>query len=132
MTSIASSSSRMVREPRSAQMAEPPAPAMSRATMSGLACWTTARTLAPPVKDWAPNCWVREPTWRAMTAPKGIETRAAGRIVTLATNQNCSMNSRNWNGLRKTARPTSAASAKSRPVSRRAPVIMRRSRRRAP
>ncbi|CAM5691888.1 hypothetical protein SGLAM104S_05554 [Streptomyces glaucescens] len=78
--------------------------------MSGLACWTTARTLAPPVNDWAPNCWVSEPTWRAMTAPKGMETRAAGRMVTPATNQNCSTNSRNWKGRRKMARATSAAS----------------------
>lgn len=118
MTSIASSSSRILREPRSAQIADPAAPEISSATMIGLACWITASTLAPPVKDWAPSCWVREPTWRAMTAPNGMETRAAGRIVTLATNQNCSMNSRTWNGLRKIARATATARAKSFPVSR--------------
>ncbi|CAM5417181.1 hypothetical protein STANM309S_02602 [Streptomyces tanashiensis] len=57
-----------------------------------------------------------------MTAPNGMETSAA-RMVTLATNQNCSMNSRNWKGRRKTARLTSAARAKRRPVCRSAPVI---------
>src|SRR4051812_5191528 len=32
-----------------------------------------------------------------MTAPNGIETRAVGRIVTLARNQPCSIASRHWN-----------------------------------
>ncbi|EGJ73036.1 putative D-methionine ABC transporter, ATP-binding protein [Streptomyces sp. Tu6071] len=121
MTSMASSSSRILREPRSAQIAEPPAPAMSSETMSGLACWMTARTLAPPVKDCAPSCCVKLPTWSAMTAPKGIDTSAAGRMVTLAMNQNCSMNSRNWKGRRKIARSTSRVSAKSLPVWRSGP-----------
>jgi hypothetical protein len=78
----------------SAQIAEPPAPAISRATMSGLACWTTASTLAAPVKDSAPSCCVSEPTWRVITAPNGIDTSMEGRIVTLAMNQNCSISSR--------------------------------------
>ncbi len=39
-------------------------------------------------------------------------------MVTLATNQNCSMNSRTWKGRRKVSRHTVPASANSRPVSR--------------
>ncbi len=121
MTSMASISSRMVRAPMSAQMAEPPAPAISRATISGLACWTTASTLAPPVNDSAPSCWASEPTWRAMTAPNGMDTSAEGRMVTLAMNQNCSISSRTWNGRRKVSRITLAASPNSSPVWRSAP-----------
>ena len=38
-----------------------------------------------------------------MTAPNGIETSAVGRIVTLAMNQDCWMNSLPWNGRRGSA-----------------------------
>jgi hypothetical protein len=62
ITSMACISSRIVREPMSAQIAEPPAPEISSATMMGLACCTTASTLAAPVNDSAPSCWVSEPT----------------------------------------------------------------------
>ena len=48
-TSMASISSRILREPRSAQMAEPPAPEISRAHTIGLASRTIASTLAAPV-----------------------------------------------------------------------------------
>src|SRR3954463_2303544 len=57
-----------------------------------------------------------------MTAPKGMDTRAVGRIVTLAMNQACWMNSLTWNGRFGTARMTSRASAKSEPDWRRTPV----------
>jgi len=110
-TSIASISSRMVREPRSAHIALPPAPAMSSAVTIGLACWMIARTLAAPVNDCAPICRVSEPTCRAMTAPNGIETSAVGRIETLAMNQNWPISSRAWKGRRKVSRTTSKASA---------------------
>jgi hypothetical protein len=94
ITSMACISSRMVREPMSAQIADPPAPAISSATMIGEACWTTASTLAAPVNDSAPSCWVSEATCSVITAPNGIDTSAVGRIVTLAMNQNCSVSSR--------------------------------------
>ena len=70
-------------------MAEPPAPAISSAVAIGPACWMTARTDAEPVNDCAPNCLIRPPTCSAMTAPKGIATRAVGMIVTDAMNQAC-------------------------------------------
>ena len=47
-TAMASISSRMVREPRSAQIAVPAAPAIMSAVTIGLACWMIARTLAAP------------------------------------------------------------------------------------
>ena len=93
-TIIASSSSRILRAPRSAAIAEPPAPAMSSEVAMGPASRTTASTEAEPVNDWAPNCLIRPPTCRAITAPKGIATRAVGMIVTEAMNQACWMNSR--------------------------------------
>ena len=57
-----------------------------------------------------------------MTAPNGIDTSAVGRIVTLAMNQHCWMNSLVWNGRRGRARRTSRTSAKSDPLWRRAPM----------
>jgi hypothetical protein len=48
-TSRASISSRILREPRSAQIADPPAPAMSSAVTIGEASRMTASTLAAPV-----------------------------------------------------------------------------------
>ena len=71
-TCIASISSRILREPRSAQIAEPPAPAISRAVTIGQASRTTASTLAEPVNDCAPNCLVRVPSCSAITAPNGM------------------------------------------------------------
>src|SRR6266516_632439 len=117
-TSIASISSRILRLPRSAQIAEPPAPAMSRAQTIGLASRMMASTLAAPVNDCAPSCRVRLPSCRAMTAPNGIATSAVGRIVTLAMNHACWMNSRNWNGRRNVSRPTSRNRANKRPLCR--------------
>ena len=86
-------------------MADPPAPAISSEVAIGPASRTTARTDAEPVNDCAPNCLISPPTWRAMTAPNGIATRAVGMIVTEAMNQACWTNSRNWNGRRKSPRP---------------------------
>ena len=116
MTRMASISSRMRREPRSAQIAAPPAPAITRLVTMGAACWTTASTLAAPVKDCAPTWTVRVPSWSAMTAPNGMATRIAGIQETLTTNQNCSRVSRAANGRRKVARVASSARAKTSPV----------------
>ena len=79
-TSIASISSRILRAPRSAQIAEPPAPAMISAVTIGPASRTTASTRAAPVNDCAPSWRTSEPSCSAITAPNGIETSAAGRI----------------------------------------------------
>src|SRR4051812_28682801 len=95
-TIIASSSSRILRAPRSAAIADPPAPAISSEVAMGPASRTTARTAAEPVNDWAPNCLIRPPTSSAMTAPKGMATSAVGMIVTEAMNQACWMTSGVW------------------------------------
>ena len=55
ITSIAAISSRILREPRSAVMAEPPAPAISSAVATGAASRTIASTMAAPVFDSAPS-----------------------------------------------------------------------------
>src|SRR5882757_8748837 len=121
-TSIASISSRMVRAPRSAQIAVPPAPAISSAQMIGAACCTLASTLTAPANEGAPSCRSSEPSCREMTAPNAMETSAAGRIDTLAMNQSCSMNSRSWNGRLKVLRATSSPRANTRPTWRNADV----------
>jgi hypothetical protein len=115
-TRIASSSSRIFRAPRSAQMAAPPAPAMISAVTIGPASRTTASTDAAPVNDWAPSWRTSEPSCRAMTAPNGIETSAAGRIDTELMNHACWMNSRTWNGRRPIARNASRLNAKKVPL----------------
>src|SRR3954452_6995787 len=87
MTSIAAISSRILREPRSAVIAEPPAPAMSSAVATGDASRTMASTIAAPVVDSAPSWRENVPTWSAITAPNGIEISTAGRLHTFAMNQ---------------------------------------------
>src|SRR5438477_9846437 len=87
MTSIAAISSRILREPRSAVMADPPAPAISNAVATGEASRTMASTMAAPVANSAPSWWLSAPTCNAMTAPNGIEMRTAGSEHTLAMNQ---------------------------------------------
>src|SRR6188472_4213402 len=115
-TIIASSSSRILRAPRSAAIADPAAPAISSDVAIGPASRTTASTAAEPVNDWAPNCLIRPPTWSAMTAPNGMATSAVGMIVTEAMNQACWRNSRVWKGRRKSPRPTSRPKANSLPA----------------
>ncbi len=61
MTSMASVSSRMVREPRSAVMADPTAAAIRMAAVSEAACRMTASPLAAPASEVAP-------TWPASRA----------------------------------------------------------------
>ena len=114
-TSIASISSRILRAPRSEQMAEPAAPAMIMAAAIGAASRTVASTAVAPANDCAPSWPVRLPTWSEMTAPNGIDTRIVGIRVTLVMNHACSTNSRNWNGLVKIRLVTSTAIAASSP-----------------
>lgn len=55
ITSIASVSSRMVREPRSAVMADPTADAIRTAATSDAPCRMTASPLAAPASEVAPT-----------------------------------------------------------------------------
>ena len=93
ITSMALISSRMRRDPRSAHMADPPAPAMRSAVATGACSRTTASTMAAPSCDWAPICWSSDPTSSAMTMPKGIDNKMSGSVVTRARNQHWSKNS---------------------------------------
>ena len=79
MTSMAEISSRMRRAPRSAVMAEPPAPAISSAVAIGACSRTTASTIAEPRWASAPSCLISAPTCSEMTMPNGIEMRITGR-----------------------------------------------------
>ena len=100
-------------------MAEPPAPAISRAVATGACSRTTASTRADPRWAWAPSWRMRAPTCRAMTMPNGMEIRITGRVVTLAMNQHCSMNSLNGHGRLNRRRIASRATAAMFPASRR-------------
>src|SRR3546814_236060 len=87
MTSMAARSSRILRAPMSAVIADPPAPAMSRAVATGAASRTMASTIAAPVVDSAPSWREKSPTCSAITAPKGMEISTDGMLVTFAMNQ---------------------------------------------
>jgi hypothetical protein len=115
-TRIASISSRILRAPRSAQMADPPAPATTSAVTIGPDSRTTASTDAAPVNDCAPSWRTSDPSCRAITAPNGMETSAAGRIDTELMNQACWISSRIWNGRRHTARAVSPQNATKEPA----------------
>src|SRR5437868_2842808 len=87
ITSIAAISSRILRDPRSAVMAEPPAPAMRSAVATGDASRTIASTIAAPVADSAPSWRFNVPTCSAMTAPNGMAMSTLGSVHTLEMNQ---------------------------------------------
>ena len=118
ITSMALISSRMRREPRSAHMADPPAPAISSAVATGACSRTTASTMAAPSCDCAPICCRSEPTSSAMTMPKGMDSRIRGSVVTRARNQHWSKNSEMGTPLSGACRSASNAVANMLPVSR--------------
>ena len=95
MTRSAAISSRMVRAPRSEQMAEPPAPDSSSAVMIGAACWTIAmrvdRADDRRRADLRRPC---PPTSMTRIRPNGMVMRIVGSRVTETRNQVCSAYSR--------------------------------------
>src|SRR4051794_268773 len=118
MTSMAAISSRILREPRSAVIAEPPAPGISSAVATGEASRTMASTIAAPVADSAPSCRFSVPTCKAMTAPKGMAINTLGNVHTLAMNQHCSRYSRHQCFTSQARRRPSSEIAKRLPDSR--------------
>jgi hypothetical protein len=93
-TSIASISSRMVRAPRSAQMAVDPAPAMTSTVVSGPS-WVTAPSAAPaPERSAAPNCASKTLSVKISSTVSGIDTMMIGSSATRMMNQACQTNSR--------------------------------------
>ena len=111
---MAEISSLIRRDPRSEHMAEPPAPAMIRAAVTGAVSRTTATTRAAPICELAPNCCSSEPTSREMTRPSGTAMRMSGRVQTRTRNQHCSKNSARGKG---SLAGTSRARANMLPVS---------------
>src|SRR5581483_3157892 len=118
MTSMAAISSRILREPRSAVIAEPPAPAISNAVATGDASRTMASTIAAPVFDSAPSWRENVPTCSAITAPNGMEMRMLGSVVTFAMNQHWRMYSFHQCFTSHERRTPSSETAKRLPVSR--------------
>ncbi|CFR82160.1 Uncharacterised protein [Mycobacterium tuberculosis] len=115
-TSIASISSRMVRAPRSAQMAVDPAPATTSTVVSGPS-WVTAPIAAPePEMSAAPNWASRILSVKINSTVSGIETMIVGKNPTRMMNQHCRMNSRHWNGQRNSAFPVSTHMRKNPPT----------------
>ena len=93
-TSMASISSRIVREPRSAHIAVAPAPATINTVTSG-PTWVTAPNAAPaPLKSAAPNSRSRMLSVNDTSTVNGIATNTVGASDTFTTNQHCSRNSR--------------------------------------
>ena len=93
-TSIASISSRMVREPRSAHIAVAPAPATINTVTSG-PIWVTAPNAAPaPLRSAAPSSRSRMLSVKLTSTVNGIATSSVGANDTRAMNQHCSRNSR--------------------------------------
>ena len=78
MTRIASISSRMVREPRSAAMADPTAPASSSEVTSGAPCRMTPRPVAAPENEVAPIWPAMLETWMDTITPMGMATSSVG------------------------------------------------------
>ncbi|CKR04578.1 Uncharacterised protein [Mycobacterium tuberculosis] len=106
-TSIASISSRMVRAPRSAQIAVAPAPAITNTVVSGPS-WVTAPSAAPaPEMSAAPNSASRILSVKMINTVNGIDTARVGSNETLVMNQPCSIASRQWKGRRTSALPVS-------------------------
>ena len=100
-TSMASISSRMVRDPRSAHIAVAPAPATISTVTNG-PTWVTAPNAAPaPERSAAPSSRSRMFRVKLTSTVNGIATSRVGASDTRATNQDCSRNSRHWNGAGK-------------------------------
>ncbi|SKV53002.1 Uncharacterised protein [Mycobacteroides abscessus subsp. massiliense] len=97
MTSMASVSSRMVREPRSAVMAEPTAEAISTAATREAAWRMIAMPLAAPAKEVAPTWPASSANWIDSVTPMGSVTKMTGVTAVAAWNAPCRTNSCHWN-----------------------------------
>ncbi|CPX56258.1 Uncharacterised protein [Mycobacteroides abscessus] len=97
MTSMASVSSRMVREPRSAVIAEPTADAISTAATREAACRIIAMPLAAPASDVAPTWPASRANWIDRVTPMGKVTKMTGITAVAAWKAPCLTNSCHWN-----------------------------------
>src|ERR1700756_1109657 len=98
ITRSASSSSRMVRAPRSAHIAVAPAPATTSTVTIG-PVWLTVPNDAPvPEKSAAPNSTSSTLKVNTVSTVNGIDSINVGTSETLATNHVCRRYSRHANG----------------------------------
>ncbi|BBZ00579.1 hypothetical protein MCHIJ_00160 [Mycolicibacterium chitae] len=97
ITSMASVSSRMVREPRSALIAEPTAAAIRIAATRGAPCRITASPLAAPASAVAPSCPASRLNCTARVMLIGTAMNSVGTTAVRAMNTACSTNSQNGN-----------------------------------
>src|SRR6201991_2832868 len=100
-TSIASISSRMDRNSRSAHIAVEPAPATISTVTSGPICVTAPNAAPAPLRSAAPSSRSRMLSVKLTSTVNGMATSSVGANETREMNQHCSRNSRHWNGLRK-------------------------------
>ncbi|CKP18305.1 Uncharacterised protein [Mycobacterium tuberculosis] len=117
-TRIASISSRMVRAPRSAQIAVAPAPATTSTVTTGPSWVMVPNAVPAPDKSAAPISRNRMLRVNATRTVNGMDTSNVGTSETRATIQVWSKNSRNWNGRRKAARAVSIDISKNPPTAR--------------
>ena len=102
-TRSASSSSRMVRAPRSAHIAVAPAPATTSTVTIG-PIWVTVPSAAPvPEKSAAPISTSRMLRVKTVSTVNGIASISVGTIDTRATNHVCRSISRHAKGRRGSA-----------------------------
>ena len=94
-TRIASISSRMVRAPRSAQIAVAPAPATTSTVTTGPSCVMVPNAVPAPDKSAAPISRSRMFRVNATRTVNGMDTSNVGTSDTRATIQVWSRNSRN-------------------------------------
>jgi len=116
ITRRASSSSRIVRAPKSAHIAVAPAPATTSTVTIGPICVTVPNAAPVPEKSAAPNSTSSTLNVKTRSTVKGIDSINVGSIETLATNQDCSRNSRHANGGRNINSNVSIAIAKKLPA----------------
>ncbi|CNH65541.1 Uncharacterised protein [Mycobacterium tuberculosis] len=115
ITFIASISSRMVRDPKSAHIAVEPAPATAMAVTTGPTCVTEASAAPAPERSPAPISTSRMFSTNTMSTVYGIDSMIVGKIETRATNQICSRSSRQAQGPRTAATKASMLRMKNWP-----------------
>ena len=99
-TRIASISSRIVRAPRSAQIAVAPAPATTSTVTTGPSWVIVPNAVPAPDRSAAPISRNRMLSVKATSTVNGIATSRVGTNETRAIIHVWSRNSRNWNGRR--------------------------------
>ena len=98
-TCMAAISSRMVRAPRSAQIAVPPAPATTTTVTKGPICWTEAIPEIAPERSRAPRSPSNRLTSKMTRRVNPSITRIVGMIETRVMNHACRTASRQENFL---------------------------------